>query len=197
MYKYVGNLNNNIIGENGYLQAANDGNEDLLRFKQFKDRCGSEEELSARKDDGGTLEGWKLQGVLLVIRHGDRGPMSHVQGISSIDCGVDSSNILLKKYEIFYKVRGRWFILNFLSDTRTFFQIPQTLPELTICFGINLDHSMVSRYSHPLKGLVFLDNWPTSKLVLTLHFIRIRSVTFDCPLFETHIDMKPVLLYME
>ncbi|KAL5280379.1 PXYLP1 family protein [Megaselia abdita] len=101
MYKYVGNLNNNIIGENGYLQATNEENEDLFRFKQFKDRCGSEDVLLTRKDDGGTLEGWKLQGVLLVIRHGDRGPMSHVQGISSIDCGVDSSNILLKKYKNF------------------------------------------------------------------------------------------------
>lgn len=97
MYKYVGNLNNNIIRENGYLQATRENSEEVLRFKPFKDRCGSEEDLTTRKDDGGTLEGWKLQGLLLVVRHGDRGPMSHVQGISSIDCGVDSSNILLKK----------------------------------------------------------------------------------------------------
>lgn len=157
MYKYVGNLNNNIIGENGYIQATGEGNEDYLRFKQFKDRCGSEEELSTRKDDGGTLEGWKLQGVLLVIRHGDRGPMSHVQGISSIDCGVDPSNILLKKYKFSYQIRKISLTID-LSDIRTFFPIPQTLPELTICFGISLGHSMVSRYSHLLRGLAFLDN---------------------------------------
>uniref|UniRef100_T1GCT1 2-phosphoxylose phosphatase 1 n=1 Tax=Megaselia scalaris TaxID=36166 RepID=T1GCT1_MEGSC len=89
MYKYVGNLSNNSIGENGYLQATNDIDEDLHRFEQFKDRCGSVDENPSKKEDGGTLEGWKLQGVLLVIRHGDRGPMSHVQGVSSIDCGVD------------------------------------------------------------------------------------------------------------
>lgn len=97
MYKYVGNLSNNSISENGYLQATNDIDEDLHRFEQFKDRCGSVDENPSKKEDGGTLEGWKLQGVLLVIRHGDRGPMSHVQGVSSIDCGVDPSNILLKK----------------------------------------------------------------------------------------------------
>lgn len=39
------------------------------------------------REEGGILDGWTLQGVLVVTRHGDRGPMVHVRDVASIDCG--------------------------------------------------------------------------------------------------------------
>lgn len=38
--------------------------------------------------EGGVVKGWKLQGVIAVTRHGDRGPMVHVRDANSVDCGV-------------------------------------------------------------------------------------------------------------
>lgn len=56
------------------------------RFAKYRERCAPLSQVQ-RLDDGGILEGWKLQGVLLVIRHGDRGPISHVRS-AGINCGV-------------------------------------------------------------------------------------------------------------
>lgn len=38
--------------------------------------------------EGGAVKGWKLQGIIAVTRHGDRGPMVHVRDANSVDCGV-------------------------------------------------------------------------------------------------------------
>lgn len=37
---------------------------------------------------------WVLSGLLILIRHGDRGPLQHVKKISSINCGTDNSELL-------------------------------------------------------------------------------------------------------
>lgn len=91
MYKYIGN-NNTSIGNtlNGKQQTSFASvleDEQSAKVRKFKERCAPLEQLG-RHEDGGILEGWKLQGVLMVIRHGDRGPMSHVRGVNSINCGV-------------------------------------------------------------------------------------------------------------
>lgn len=41
--------------------------------------------------EGGVLDGWKLQGIIVVTRHGDRGPMVHVRDANSVDCGVPAN----------------------------------------------------------------------------------------------------------
>lgn len=54
-----------------------------------------------RHDDGGLFDGWQLQGVLLLTRHGDRGPMAHVRGINTVDCGGDLNVPAINRYRTF------------------------------------------------------------------------------------------------
>lgn len=73
--------------------------EDLPKTTKHEYDCNPIDNIK-RKDDGGIIDGWHLQGVLLLIRHGDRGPMAHVRGINNINCGDDNS-LLLHKYKTF------------------------------------------------------------------------------------------------
>lgn len=103
MYKYIGNVNNvnnflnakPMYASSSFSSSSSDLDEENMKLKKYKMHCSPVETI-IRKDDGGLLDGWKLQGVLIVIRHGDRGPMSHVRGISSINCGVENDNLLNK-----------------------------------------------------------------------------------------------------
>lgn len=54
--------------------------------RPYQTDCNPVESI-LRYDDGGLFDGWQLQGVLLLTRHGDRGPMAHVRGINAVDCG--------------------------------------------------------------------------------------------------------------
>lgn len=54
--------------------------------------CSSPIERIAVHEDGGLpAADWQLLGVLLFVRHGDRGPMAHVRGVNAVDCGVQRS----------------------------------------------------------------------------------------------------------
>lgn len=101
MYKYIGRNSSSL----SYI--LNDKTEyyspvftptpsiDAHNFAKYKTRCTALSQIN-RLDDGGILDGWKLQGVLLVIRHGDRGPMSHVRNIPHLDCGINGDNLVNK-----------------------------------------------------------------------------------------------------
>ncbi|XP_011178484.2 2-phosphoxylose phosphatase 1 [Zeugodacus cucurbitae] len=117
MYKYIGHngnsLSNTIQFLNGQLNSPSGvanaqyadeiypqrSDKSILKYNQFKERCAPLEHL-VRRDEGGILDGWKLQGVLMVIRHGDRGPMSHMRGVMGIDCSAES-NGLVNRYRSF------------------------------------------------------------------------------------------------
>jgi len=96
MYRYMGNVESvsgggSVFGPSSSGTISSLGGETLAsstaqRFAKYRERCAPLPQLQ-RLDDGGILEGWKLQGVLLVIRHGDRGPISHVRS-AGINCGV-------------------------------------------------------------------------------------------------------------
>lgn len=42
---------------------------------------------------------WVLRGVIMLIRHGDRGPLQHVKNISFVNCG-SKADILLNAYKV-------------------------------------------------------------------------------------------------
>lgn len=100
MYRYIGKAGTHSF-INANRRSAYLAYEEVLKLKKFQQDCNHASEIT-RQDDGGVLDGWKLQGVLLLIRHGDRGPMSHVRGIDSVDCSNNHLNsIAVKKYKTF------------------------------------------------------------------------------------------------
>lgn len=100
MYKYISNVDSQSIFSAHQYQPY--GVEDeATKLKKLYTDCNPYRSI-VRKDDGGILDGWKLQGVVMLARHGDRGPMAHVHGINTIDCGAGrQTNILLNKYRTF------------------------------------------------------------------------------------------------
>lgn len=42
---------------------------------------------------------WTMKGLLILIRHGDRGPLQHVRNISGVNCGT-TENDLLHSYKV-------------------------------------------------------------------------------------------------
>ncbi|XP_041675267.1 2-phosphoxylose phosphatase 1 [Drosophila eugracilis] len=110
MYRYMGNVESipgggSVFGPSSYGTVSSLGGETMAssaaqRFAKYRERCAPLPQLQ-RLDDGGILEGWKLQGVLLVIRHGDRGPISHVRS-AGINCGVSGgTDNLVNRYRSF------------------------------------------------------------------------------------------------
>lgn len=98
MYRYIGTTNFQtfltVKQYNHYLKK-----EESSKIQKYQQDCSPIESI-VRQEDGGILEGWKLQGVLLLTRHGDRGPMSHVKGMSLVDCGHENDP-RLNKYKTF------------------------------------------------------------------------------------------------
>lgn len=101
MYKYIGRNSSSLSyilnGKTQYYGSVITATPSIEanNFAKYKTRCTSITQIN-RLDDGGILDGWKLQGVLLVIRHGDRGPMSHVRNIPHLDCGITGDNLVNK-----------------------------------------------------------------------------------------------------
>lgn len=102
MYKYIGQnstpLSYILNGKQQKLYSMDSSESPSAEFNNFakyKARCTPLTQIQ-RFDDGGILDGWKLQGVLLVIRHGDRGSMSHVRTVPYLDCGIAGDNLVNK-----------------------------------------------------------------------------------------------------
>lgn len=107
MYKYIGfsDSTSNFVTTNGFyasdatMSSSKKDQEIYKRHKMHEKDCNPTEVIHAG-DEGGSLDSFKLQGVLLLVRHGDRGPMTHLRGINSFDCDQDG-DVLLNKYRSF------------------------------------------------------------------------------------------------
>lgn len=58
-------------------------------------------ETIIRENDGGLFDDWQLLGVLLLLRHGDRGPMVHVRNVNAINCGAAANAPAVERYRSF------------------------------------------------------------------------------------------------
>lgn len=101
MYKYIGSIeaSNSVLSSKTFLfkkQQLLLEEQDRIRAKKINDEDCNHPPQIGLGEEGGTLEGWSLQGVLLLIRHGDRGPMTHVRGIDSVDCGFEGDSVLTR-----------------------------------------------------------------------------------------------------
>ncbi|XP_058060021.1 2-phosphoxylose phosphatase 1 [Anopheles bellator] len=104
MYKYIGSIenSNNLLTVKGFGYRPHQGSFrvddgdalDRARTKELNQTDCAHPATLVAGEEGGSLEGWSLQGVLLLIRHGDRGPMAHVRGISEVDCGHENDPLL-------------------------------------------------------------------------------------------------------
>lgn len=99
MYKYIGLTQSPSIISSKHFYSTSSKNEESQRMKKYQQDCNPPHEI-IRNDEGGILDGWTLQGVLFLTRHGDRGPMAHVRGINSVDCSTEEEP-LLSKYKTF------------------------------------------------------------------------------------------------
>lgn len=100
MYKYISIADSQSIF-NAHQYQSYGADDDTSKMRKLQGDCMPYRSI-VRNDDGGILDGWKLQGVLMLMRHGDRGPMAHVRGINAIDCGAGrQTNVLLNKYRTF------------------------------------------------------------------------------------------------
>lgn len=97
MYKYIGSneITASYIITNSVYNGISAKNE-----HHYKD-CNSPNIIKAG-DEGGNLDGgkWALQGVIVLTRHGDRGPFYHVKGINHINCDSEDTP-MLSKYRSF------------------------------------------------------------------------------------------------
>ncbi|XP_031623417.1 2-phosphoxylose phosphatase 1 [Contarinia nasturtii] len=100
MYKYISTADSqSIFSAHQYQPFAVE--DEMTKLKKLQTDCNPYRTI-VRKDDGGIFDEWKLQGVIMLTRHGDRGPMAHVRGINTIDCGAGrQTNVLLNKYRTF------------------------------------------------------------------------------------------------
>uniref|UniRef100_A0A182XPS4 2-phosphoxylose phosphatase 1 n=1 Tax=Anopheles quadriannulatus TaxID=34691 RepID=A0A182XPS4_ANOQN len=115
MYKYIGSIENgnNLLNAKGFgyrkterFLAEEGDSTDRIRIKEINQTDCTHPFAIVTGEEGGSLEGWTLQGVLLLIRHGDRGPMAHVRGINEVDCGYENDPTLAR-------------YINFLQNTTT------------------------------------------------------------------------------
>lgn len=99
MYKYIGSIenSNSVLSSKNFLYKKQQLEEqERVRSKKINDDDCNHPPTIGLGEEGGTFEGWSLQGVLLLIRHGDRGPMTHVRGIESVDCSYEGDTVMVK-----------------------------------------------------------------------------------------------------
>ncbi|CAG9831809.1 unnamed protein product [Diabrotica balteata] len=78
-----------VISSTSYTNLALDA-----KTKRIFRICNFPEDLVTGDEGAIHTSKWSLKGLLILIRHGDRGPLQHIKKISSINCGTPSTEML-------------------------------------------------------------------------------------------------------
>ncbi|XP_045500236.1 2-phosphoxylose phosphatase 1 [Colias croceus] len=69
--------------------------------KTYTRACSPHETIVRGSEAAVDTDSWLLQGVLVITRHGDRGPLTHLKGGDQLPCDTVPASPLLKSYEEF------------------------------------------------------------------------------------------------
>uniref|UniRef100_A0A182IYP0 2-phosphoxylose phosphatase 1 n=1 Tax=Anopheles atroparvus TaxID=41427 RepID=A0A182IYP0_ANOAO len=157
MYKYIGSIenSNNLLTAKGYGYRRSDAflTDDVdpmqrIRTKEINQTDCSHPFVIVAGEEGGSLEGWSLEGVLLLIRHGDRGPMAHVRGIGEVDCGYENDPSLARYVSFLQNTTtssttgGHW------MKTGPFHGFPLLPAASKLCLLAQLTHKGIAQMLH-------------------------------------------------
>lgn len=70
-----------------------------VKTKRIFKSCNKIDDITPGAEGGVNAPHWSLRGSIIVIRHGDRGPLHHIQNISTINCGLQQT-YLLTTYQV-------------------------------------------------------------------------------------------------
>lgn len=82
-----------------------------VKNKRIFRSCNKHDDLIPGAEGTVTAPHWSLRGSIIVLRHGDRGPLQHIHNISTINCG-SNQNVLLTAYQNYIhniSLNGRMF----------------------------------------------------------------------------------------
>ncbi|XP_063537338.1 uncharacterized protein LOC134746742 isoform X2 [Cydia strobilella] len=98
MYKYIS------VGEDAtvikkIVQSEYISKSDIKYRKIYLRSCNPPDSIVRGAEAVVDSDTWLLQGVLVVTRHGDRGPLTHLHGGDKLPCDTPPPSTLLKTYE--------------------------------------------------------------------------------------------------
>ncbi|CAG5033487.1 unnamed protein product [Parnassius apollo] len=99
VYKYI-----SIGEETGALKVTQNEyiSKSDAKFKRiYLKSCNPSDSIVRGSEALVDSDTWVLQGILVVTRHGDRGPLTHLKGGDKLPCDTEPVSALLKSYEEF------------------------------------------------------------------------------------------------
>ncbi|CAK1555922.1 unnamed protein product [Leptosia nina] len=99
VYKYISVNDDPVsvkIERNEYISKI-----DTKYRKIFAKACNPSENIVRGSEGAVDSDTWLLQGILVITRHGDRGPLTHLKSGDKLPCDTVPVSTLLKSYEEF------------------------------------------------------------------------------------------------
>ncbi|GBP10629.1 2-phosphoxylose phosphatase 1 [Eumeta japonica] len=97
MYRYI-SLGEEAANMKKNLPKEYMGKGDMRFHKIIQNSCNPPDNIVRGAEGAIDSENWLLQGVLVVTRHGDRGPLTHLRGGDRLPCDSVPQSALLKSY---------------------------------------------------------------------------------------------------
>ncbi|XP_047108074.1 2-phosphoxylose phosphatase 1 isoform X1 [Schistocerca piceifrons] len=97
MYKYIGNEDGTAAVKSTENEISRGSSVKILKpdikTRRIFHLCNPPEEISVGSEGQVPSNNLSLEAILIFLRHGDRGPLSHVRNVSTVNCAVDLSGV--------------------------------------------------------------------------------------------------------